>query len=133
MTTVKSDRSNVEMGSVMKMPSMMRTGVVAILGITRKAGEKTRANRNRGPVLQTVSPTQPPAAIPVALWVPQMVTVLMPRMAPTAAALAEAKRDLLFSITGPALGAIPWNRAQPVEQVNLYAVLHGVHNVLLKP
>ena len=70
IATEKSERSKVESGSIMKIPTMMSAGAAAMLGIIRKTGEKNNVSRKSRPVLQAVRPVRPPAAIPAALSAP---------------------------------------------------------------
>ena len=55
-----------KMGVIIKTPTIMRTGAVAIDGTTASNGEKNIKGRKSNPATTAVKPVLPPAAIPVA-------------------------------------------------------------------
>ena len=70
METVKSLKSKWHSGSIIKIPTMIRAGEMAMDGIIKNTGEKNRVNRKQKPVTQAVSPVRPPTEIPVTLSAP---------------------------------------------------------------
>lgn len=53
-------------GVIIKIPTIMRTGAVAMDGTTERSGEKNMKGKNKTPATTAVKPVLPPAAIPVA-------------------------------------------------------------------
>lgn len=106
IASVKSSKFTSLIGDIMNNPTITRTGAVAALGIIRNRGDRKRATKKRMAVVKAVSPVFPPSATPEALST-YVVTVLVPRHAPTVVPTASANRAALTLGILPSLSTRP--------------------------
>ncbi len=78
----------------MNNPTKISAGAVAAPGIIPNNGDNTSANKNNTPVVNAVNPVLPPSATPDADST-YVVTVEVPKQAPTVVPMASAKRACL--------------------------------------
>src|SRR5690625_4602241 len=100
IASVKSSKSILVIGLIIKRPTITKAGAVAADGIKVNSGAKNKANINIPAVERAVNPVLPPSATPDADST-KVVTVEVPKQAPATVPTASAIKAF------PTLGSLP--------------------------